>query len=40
MGDLHYRLNFDPGKTNKIFHNSSKEHVKISRIAKFGWEML
>ena len=36
MGNLHHRLNFDPGKTNKIFHHSSKEHVKISRIAKFG----
>ena len=39
-GNLHYRLNFDPGKTNKIFHHNSKEHVKISRIAKFGGEML
>ena len=40
MGNLHYRLNFDPDKTKKIFHHSSKEHVKISRIAKFGSEML
>ena len=40
MGNLHYRLNFDPGKTNKIFHHSSKEHVKISRTAKFACEML
>ena len=40
MGNLHYRLNFNPGKINKIFHHSSKEHVEISRIAKFGCEML
>ena len=40
MGNLHYRLNFDPGETNKIFHHSSKKYVKISRIAKFGCEML
>ena len=40
MGNLHYRLNFDPGKMSKIFHHSSKEHVEISRIAKFGNEML
>ena len=30
MDNLHYRLNFDPGKTNKIFCDSSKEHVEIS----------
>ena len=40
MGNLHYRLNFDPGKTNKTFYHSLKEHVKISKIAKFGCEML
>ena len=40
MGNLHYRPNFNPGKINKIFHHSSKEHVEISRIAKFGCEML
>ena len=40
MGNLHYRLNFDPGKTNKTFYHCLKEHVKISKIAKFGCEML
>ena len=40
MGNLHYRLNIDQGKTNKILRHSSKEHVEISRIAKFGCEML
>ena len=40
MGNLHYKPNFYPGKMNKIFYQSSKEHVKISRIAKFGGEML
>ena len=40
MGNFHYRLSSDPGKTNKIFHHSSKWHVEISRIAKFGCEML
>ena len=40
MGDLYYRLNFDPGKTNKIFYLSLKERAKISKIAKFDWEML
>ena len=40
MGNLHYRLNFDPGKTNKIFHHSSKKQVEISRTAKFGCKML
>ena len=40
MGNLHYRLNIDPGKTNKVFHHSSKEHVEISRNAKFGGKML
>ena len=39
MGNFHYRLSSDPGKTNKIFHHSSKWHVEISRIAKFGCEM-
>ena len=40
MGNSHDRLNFDPGKTDKIFHHSWKERLKISRIAKFGGEML
>ena len=40
MGNLHYRPNFNPGKISEIFYYSSKEHLKISRIAKFGGEML
>ena len=41
MNNLHVRLNFDVGKANQIDHYSSKEHVnKISKIAKFGWQML
>ena len=32
-------LNFDIGKKNKIFHHSWKEHVQISKIAKFGCGM-
>ena len=40
IGNLHVRLTFNLGKTNKIFHYSYKEHPKISRIAKFGGEML
>ena len=40
MGNLHYRPNFNPGEISKIFYYSSKEHVKISRIAKFGGGML
>jgi hypothetical protein len=40
MDDSSYRLNFDLGKKNKIHHHSEKEHVKISKTAKFGREML
>ena len=40
MGNLHYRANFNPGKINKIFYHSLKEHLKIGRTAKFGGEML
>ena len=40
MDNLHYRLNFNPSKTNKIFYHSSKQHLKISIIAKFGCKML
>ena len=40
MGNLHYQPNFNPGKINKILYHSSKEHLKISRIAKFVGEML
>ena len=31
---------FVPGKENNIYDHSSKEHFKISKIAKFGWQML
>ena len=40
MGNLHYRLNFDPGETNKISYHSLKEHVKIGKFVKFCCEML
>ena len=40
IDDSSYRLNFDLGKKNKIYHHSQKEHVKISNIGKFGREML
>ena len=40
MNDSSYSLNFDLGKKNKIHHHSQKEHVKISKIAKFGCKML
>ena len=40
MDNLHVRLTFNLAKTNKIFYYSLKEHPKISRIAKFGGEML
>jgi hypothetical protein len=40
IDDSSYRLNFDLGKKNKIHHHSYKEHVIISKIAKFGCEML
>ena len=36
MDNLHVRLNVDQGKKNKVFYCSSKEHLKISKIAKFG----
>ena len=40
MDNLHVRLTFNLGKTSKIFYYSWKERPKISRIAKFGGEML
>ena len=40
MDDSSYRLYFDIGKKNEIHHYSYKEHLKISKIAKFGGEML
>ena len=39
-GNLNNRLTFDRGKKNKIFYYSQKEDPKISRIAKFGGEIL
>ena len=39
-GQLHYRLNFDPDKTQEVFIHSLKKHVKIGKIAKLGREML
>ena len=39
MDNLHVRM-FDPGKENNIHDHSSKEHFKISKIAKFSWQML
>jgi hypothetical protein len=35
-----YRLIFYPDKKDEIYHYSLKEHPKISKIAKFGCEML
>ena len=40
MGNLHCRQNFSQGMTNEIFHNSPKEHLKNTKMAKFGCEML
>ena len=33
MGNFHYRLNFNPGKINELFHHSNKGHIKISETA-------
>jgi hypothetical protein len=35
-----YQLIFYLDKKDEIYHYSSKEHPKISKIAKFGCEML
>jgi hypothetical protein len=35
-----YRLLFHLDKKDEIYQYSSKEHPKISKIAKFGCEML
>jgi hypothetical protein len=40
MGDSSYRLNFDLGKKNEIQHRSWKEHLRMSKTAKIGCEML
>jgi hypothetical protein len=34
------RLNFDQGKKDEIQHHSWKERLRMSKIAKFGCEML
>ena len=39
MDNLHFRLMCDLDKENKIYHHSSKEHLRISKTAKFGWQM-
>jgi hypothetical protein len=40
MDDSSYRRNFDLDKKNEIHYHSWKEHLKMSKIAKFGREML
>ena len=40
MGNLHSRPKVKLGKKNEIFHYSEKEDLYISRISKFGGEML
>ena len=40
MDRLHYRQNFEKSPSGKIHYNSIEEHPKISKIAKFGREML
>ena len=40
MDNLHNRPKVELRRKNKIFYYSLKEDVKISRMAKFGGEML
>jgi hypothetical protein len=40
MDDSNYSLIFYLDKKDEIYHYSSKEHPKVSKIAKFGREML
>ena len=40
MDRLHYRQNFLKGRDSKIHYHSIKERTKVSKIAKFGFEML
>ena len=40
MNDSSYRQIFYLDKKEEIYHYSSKEHPKISKIARFGCEML
>ena len=39
VDNFHDRLNFDPENTSKIFKNSWKEHLKISKIAVCSGKM-
>ena len=40
MDILHHRLKVELGRENEIFYYSKREDLKISRIAKFGGEMM
>ena len=40
IDDSSYRQNVDLDKENEIHYPSCKEHLKMSKIAKFGCEML
>jgi hypothetical protein len=41
MDHLHVRLNFNLSKEKEIKHHSlKKEHNEISKIAKFGYEII
>ena len=40
MDRLHYGQNFEKSWSGKIHYHSIEEHPKISKIAKFGREML
>jgi hypothetical protein len=40
IDNFHYRLILKLGKEMQINHHSWKEHTKISKITKFGREML
>ena len=40
MDRLHYGQNFEKRSNGKIQYHSIEEHPKISKIAKFGREVL
>ena len=40
MDRLHYGQNFEKSWSGKVYYHSIEEHPKISKIAKFGCEML
>ena len=40
MDRLHYRRNFQKYRNSKIHYHSIKERPEVSKIAKFGYEML